>query len=217
LRGKKCIEVGGTTEMFESTAYGMPLYPFIEYLDGANLFNNNPFPNQVQLTFDYEFRPGKIGHRHNVDVVDLDIIDKKYDVIISSHVIEHIANPIKAIFNWKKILNKDGLILSIIPDKRFTFDHKRPLTSYAHLIEDFLNNTPESDDTHIEEQILLHDWNYGGLKGFNEFAKDNEYHRVVHHHTFNEELVKQMFNYCGVKTMVCYFQAPYHIVHLGKI
>lgn len=39
----------------------------------------------------------------------------------------------------------------VVPDRRFTFDHKRSRTPLRHLIDDFDRGTTEVDGTHIDE------------------------------------------------------------------
>ena len=72
-----------------------------------------------------------------------------------SHCIEHIANPLKAISEWKRILKDNGLILLIVPHKDKTFDHNRPITSLSHLIEDMKTDVQEDDSTHLPEILEL--------------------------------------------------------------
>lgn len=149
LRGKEGIEFGGTTELFYEPRNNMMLYPFVK-LDGANIFDDNHFNDLSGYDFNYFYGVGK---RYNVDASDeegIKNINKKYDFIVTSHVIEHMANPIKSIELWKKhILNDGGYILTIIPYYKECFDRNRPLTTIEHLIEDYQNNVDESDTTHI--------------------------------------------------------------------
>jgi 2-polyprenyl-3-methyl-5-hydroxy-6-metoxy-1,4-benzoquinol methylase len=41
----------------------------------------------------------------------------KYDLIIMSHVLEHVQNPVKLLNQFSEYLKKDGLILGIVPNK----------------------------------------------------------------------------------------------------
>ena len=76
----------------------------------------------------------------NVDFVCFDgnvpkaVGDKKFDVIIASHVAEHIPNFIKWLQDLSYILNPHGCIYLVIPDKRFTFDVERPITTFGELL-----------------------------------------------------------------------------------
>ncbi len=58
------------------------------------------------------------------------------DFVVANHFLEHCENPIQTIVNLARVL-KDGGILYMATDKRFTFDAERPVTSYAVLAETF--------------------------------------------------------------------------------
>ncbi len=75
------------------------------------------------------------------------------DYIASSHVFEHLSNPILALCDWYRVLKPGGIIYMVVPDRRFTFDHLRKRTSLSHLVHDFENNTTSCDPTHIGDFI----------------------------------------------------------------
>lgn len=215
LSNLKGLEFGGPTELFWNPNCGMPLYKNVK-LDGANLIEDNFFQFSFSDEFDYSY--GK-GEQFSIDCSNedsLSSIEKKYDFIVTSHVIEHLANPIKAIRLWKRLLKKDGYILSIIPDYLNCFDRNRPLTTLEHLIDDFANNTEESDCTHIEEQKKLHDWSCGGHKDFYNLCEENEKTRVVHHHTFNLITSELLMYACGLNPVFNFKHDPLNIVNLSK-
>lgn len=60
---------------------------------------------------------------------------KYYDWMIASHVIEHTPDLVDFLLNCDEILNDNGVLSLVIPDKRFCFDHFRPLSSLAHIID----------------------------------------------------------------------------------
>ena len=51
------------------------------------------------------------------------------DFIFSNHVFEHLQNPIQVLTNWLSALKPGGLVLAVIPDPRYTFDARQPLTT----------------------------------------------------------------------------------------
>ena len=215
LENKKGIEFGGPTELFESNRYNMLLYQYI-MLDGGNLFEHNYFQDSITDQFLYM---NKVGRQLNIDCAklsDVQSITDKYDFVVTSHVIEHIANPIKAIKSWSDyIIKPNGYILSIIPDYRFCFDRNRPLTTIEHLLEDYKNDIGEDDKTHIEEQKKLHDWTCGGHKEFYELCENNHKTRVVHHHTFTPETVNQLYIESGLKSLMTFKHDSLNIVNLS--
>ena len=99
------------------------------------------------------------------------------------------ANPLAAIFEWKRILKKEGVLLLILPKKEANFDHRRPDTTTQHLIDDYNNRTNEDDKTHLNEILQMHDLRRDPqAKSYENFKKrcnDNVINRCMHHHVFN--------------------------------
>jgi 2-polyprenyl-3-methyl-5-hydroxy-6-metoxy-1,4-benzoquinol methylase len=70
---------------------------------------------------------------------------KHYDWIIASHLIEHTPDLIAFLADCDSILKDDGVLALVIPDKRHTFDHFRPITGLARLVDSHLSgNTMHS-------------------------------------------------------------------------
>lgn len=63
---------------------------------------------------------------------------KYYDWIIASHVIEHTPDLIAFLNDCDSILKDDGVVCLVIPDKRFCFDHHRPITGISKIIDSHL-------------------------------------------------------------------------------
>ena len=83
------------------------------------------------------------------------ISDQSQDFVIANHFIEHCQNPVLAIKNFLRVLKPDGIVYLGIPDKRYSFDAKRPVTTLEHLLRDY-NEGPEwSRKSHIEEYLHL--------------------------------------------------------------
>ncbi len=74
--------------------------------------------------------------------------DNEFNFVILSHVIEHVANPIKVLREVFRIVRPGGHVLIAVPDKRYTYDRPRGLTSFDHLWADYENGVTESDDEH---------------------------------------------------------------------
>lgn len=62
-----------------------------------------------------------------------------YDWVIASHVIEHCPDLIGFLKGLSDILTDDGVVSLAIPDKRYCFDHFRPITSISKIIDAHLN------------------------------------------------------------------------------
>lgn len=61
-----------------------------------------------------------------------------FDYVVASHVIEHAPNLLRFLSDIHNILKPGGSLILIIPDKRFTFDLKRPNTTFGEVLEKFL-------------------------------------------------------------------------------
>jgi len=109
--------------------------------------------NREQLVDKYR------DHEVNVSkIVDVDFVwqgesyseltgkSKFYDWIIASHVVEHTPCLIGFFNNCDSILKDDGVISLVVPDKRYCFDHYRPITGISRVIDMYYqkstNHTP---------------------------------------------------------------------------
>jgi SAM-dependent methyltransferase len=59
-----------------------------------------------------------IGDGHTLDCCE----DNSLDFIFSSHVFEHLMNPLAVLEHWSRKLRRGGAVLSVIPDCRYCFD-----------------------------------------------------------------------------------------------
>ena len=161
LDGLKGIEVGGSAHN-----------PF-----GLNTINVD-FTDDMNTIFK-KAEEQICGEKLKVDVIgngeDLQFEDNSYDFIISSHVVEHLFNPIKALMNWKRIIKDKGYILNIIPIKEFTPGETRPITTFDELYDRYIGKikTPE-------ELLKLE---VGELEGNSCMSKDDIINILNTHHT----------------------------------
>jgi hypothetical protein len=79
------------------------------------------------------------------------VASESEDFIVCSHVLEHLANPLRAILDFHRVLRPGGLLLILLPDRRRTFDKDRPPTQLEHVVADFEGDVVEIDDDHIVE------------------------------------------------------------------
>ena len=199
FRGKHGLEIGGPTPLFDASNI-LPLYSYAKAFDCANY---------AQYTI-WDEAGGKVSVRYEKEMVceagDLKSVESKtYDFVLSSNCIEHLANPIKAIQEWVRVTKPGGFIVMVVPRKESNFDHRRPLTSFVHLLEDFKKDMPESDLTHLEEVLALHDHSLGPPAGtpeeFKQRSLKNLENRALHHHVFDLDLLKEMTDYCGLEIL----------------
>ena len=79
---------------------------------------------------------------------------KFYNWIIASHVIEHTPDLIHFLNECDSILKDDGVLSLAVPDKRLCFDHFRPLTGIARIIDNHLQKRTIHSLGTIAEQWL---------------------------------------------------------------
>ena len=61
------------------------------------------------------------------------VADGSQDFIIANHFLEHCEDPIAAIHNHLGKLHEGGILFYAVPDKRYTFDWPRQVTSLEHM------------------------------------------------------------------------------------
>lgn len=82
---------------------------------------------------------------------DLRIVDRKFQTIFSSHVIEHQPDLVAHLQAVGGILAPGGQLCMIVPDKRFCFDHFIPETTIAEVLD-----AASAAKTHSARSVLLH-------------------------------------------------------------
>ena len=218
---KTGIEIGGPSKIFEKTGM-FPVYCIASAIDNCNFNSFTPWNKHLMPGPSFNFNRDKpSGHQYILDASDLrDIPSEKYDFLISSHCLEHVANPIRALKEWLRIIKPQGMIALVLPHKALTFDRKRPDTTLEHLIGDFERDVSESDLTHLEETLNLHDLCLDpGLTSplqLKERCSNNLETRYLHHHVFTEELSKALFEHLNIHILHVAVFFPYHLVIVGE-
>jgi SAM-dependent methyltransferase len=95
-----------------------------------------------------------------VDVVDdgeklLTIAEESQDFIVANHFLEHCENPIRTIETHLGKLRPGGILFYAVPDKRFTFDFRRPVTPLEHMVADYEQGPERSRAEHYEQWTRL--------------------------------------------------------------
>jgi predicted SAM-dependent methyltransferase len=79
---------------------------------------------------------------------------KYYDWIIASHLIEHTPDLIGFLNECDTILKNDGAISLIVPDKRYCFDHYRPITGISKIIDSHFQKSTNHTTGTVAEYFL---------------------------------------------------------------
>lgn len=221
LEGKHGLEIGGPSAIF-ARRNRLPLYPLIGSLDGCNFSHSTLWEPSLEQGQNYVYDNRKAsGYQFIRDAVDIsDIPAQTYDFVLSSHSLEHVANPLRALAEWRRVLKPSGALLLILPNKHATFDHRRPVTQFAHLLDDFSNNVQEDDLTHVPEILELHDLSMdraaGSPQAFKERSLNNLQYRGMHHHVFDASLIAEMLTYVGMSIITSDSAPPFHLITLAQ-
>lgn len=144
---------------------------------------------------------------HSFDFVNVDIVDDgeilgtvpsgSQDFIVANHCIEHCENPLGTIRTHLDRLKPGGFLFYTVPDRKMTFDWKRPNTPFDHLVSDDIDGAQQSREEHYREwaQLVLgkrgseigeaagnlmngrfsihfHSWDKANLRAFFESARE---------------------------------------------
>jgi len=216
LAGKCGLEIGGPSPIFSKNRL-IPVYDRCRRIDNCN-FSPETIWGAVggNQEFGTQFGSELIAEACNLSM----IASESYDFVLASHALEHLANPLQALTVWKRVLVPGGVFLVIVPDKRATFDHRRPFTSFDHIQSDFKNHASEDDLTHLEEILRLHDLGLdppaGSPQAFRERCLKNASIRAMHHHVFSPDVLVRIFTRLGMKVLRLVIERPENIVVLAQ-
>lgn len=131
-----------------------------------------------------------------------------FSYVASEHVLEHLANPIAAIEEWKRVLKPGGRILIWLPHRDRTFDRERPRTLLSHLEEDYRSSTKDDDRAHLDEWKALvierglapH---YGAIP-----LEEHPANGILHHHVWITEDVCELLRSRDLKILESFDLCP---------
>ncbi|PTQ68456.1 methyltransferase domain-containing protein [Pseudomonas sp. GV071] len=199
VRGKNGVEIGGPSAVFKTI---LPLYQVANRLDGVNFSNETIWEGALRPGGEYNFYKNKEGVQYVSDAADLSGIESAaYDFLLSSNCLEHVANPLKAVSEWCRVLKPKGVFVLVLPKKESNFDHRRPISTFEHLLEDYTENVGEDDLTHLPEILQLHDLardpHAGTLEQFKQRSLNNFNNRTLHQHVFDMGLIEEILEFTG--------------------
>jgi SAM-dependent methyltransferase len=221
FENKLGLEIGGPSGMFKRRG-SLPIYAIAGRIDNCNFGHRTTWEGAIQTgpTFHYD-KDHAPGHQYVAEATRLDgIASSSYDFVLSSHTLEHSANPLQALSEWMRVLKEDGLLVLALPHRDGTFDHRRPVTPLTHLVQDFERRTAEDDLTHLDEILRLHDLSRdpeaGDAAQFAERSKMNFENRCLHQHVFDTRLAVAVVNHMGLQILAVEAFRPHDILLLTR-
>lgn len=221
IAGHKGLEIGGPSPIFARGGL-LSLYPVVGSLDNCNFAGRTLWEGELRDGGPFVFQPGRAPGRQIVaEGADLSsLATGSYDFVLSSHMLEHTANPLRALAAWKRLLVPGGTLVLVLPHRDGTFDHRRPLTTLEHLAHDFDAARGEDDETHVAEILALHDVSRDDglrdMEALRERAANNLEVRSLHHHVFNTPLAVAMVRHAGFLVISAEPLLPYHIIVIAR-
>ena len=132
LRGLTGIEIGGSAQ----NDYGLDALNVDRYASMETIYKQE------------EWR--LCGRKRPVDIVapgdELPLADDSVDFVFSSHVIEHFADPIRALKEWFRVARR--YVVVVVPHPNRTFDRGRELTSTAELLDRHRRGLTADEEAH---------------------------------------------------------------------
>lgn len=186
------IEIGAYHNPF-------PAHPFMK----VTYIDKKPYNDLIKMR-DADPNLGPKIPIQRVDLVDdgqwlKKIPDNSQEFVISSHQIEHVQCPITAVENHVRVLRKKGVAIYAIPDKRYTFDRDREITTYGHLLVDYnlskngsydISRLCEHYDDYLTHVDKIQDPKQRESITLDRISKDED----VHFHAWDAKTILGTFN-----------------------
>lgn len=202
------------TKLIQKFSYVNRITLAVAYLDGAGIeigAMNYPVVVKKGVKVKYYDRISreesyKIFPSINLkDLVKVDIIGdgekldniktESQDFVIANHFIEHCQNVVLTIENILRVLRIGGIIFMAIPDKRYTFDIERDITTADHLKKDYMQGPLWSEYDHYTDFVKFTD--HGKGKSIEEIeeiiVKLKEKNWSIHFHVWDHQAMIEMF------------------------
>ena len=219
--GRSGLEVGGPSTVFGGRRGILPIYPEVGDLDNCNFSSQTAWNEHVEgATFVYE-KGRAPGQQVIAEASDLATIPAaRYGFLLSSHALEHCANPLKALGEWLRVLEEGGTLVLLLPHREGTFDHRRPVTPLEHLVADAAAGVGEDDMTHLEEILALHDLALdpggGTPEQFRKRSAKNVENRCFHQHVFDTRAMVKLLDHIGVQLLAVETMQPFHVIAVAR-
>jgi SAM-dependent methyltransferase len=160
--------------LFDTTGLGLEIGPSFNPLlpkkDGYNVEILDHL-NDQDLIKKYENAAGAdISKIESVDYVSsgssiYDAIGKaqRFDYIFASHVIEHTVDFVGFFQDCERLLKPEGVLVLVVPDKRYSFDALRPLSSTGDVLQGHIDRRTNHSPGKVFDEIAYNSLREGAL------------------------------------------------------
>ena len=195
MESKAKVDLSGRHLVGAGVEFGALHTPLLVDTDRATVKYVDRLTLEQALEAFPEFSTTLIGFRDSlVDpdfIIDINVSDlaeltpHQFDFFIANDVVEHIPNPLRFLENVHDVMKPGALFFLTVPDKDYTFDASRELTSNDHLWTDYTEGATEVADYHIEDFCRHAEGKVPGrLRRRKAYAQHRE--RSIHVHVWNQ-------------------------------
>ena len=142
-RSKKILEIGGGYNPLAPKSKGFNTKT-VDHDTAENIYKKY----KAQIENNIYSKNNKVEYVDYVwkgEFLD-NIIKERFDIVIASHVIEHIPNVLSFLKSTSNLINNDGIVSLAVPDKRYTFDYFRYPSEFGLAVDNYNNKVSKHSD-----------------------------------------------------------------------
>ena len=125
---------------------------------------------------------------------DLGVVNEKFDIVFSAHVIEHCPDLVEHFKGVANILNPGGLYVLLVPDKRYCFDYYHAESTLTEVLEAFAAKRKIPRLADVINQGFTRTHNNAVLHWFGEHGKRYGYRDTPLAPDLNVEVMGEYFH-----------------------
>ncbi|MDQ8728355.1 methyltransferase domain-containing protein [Bradyrhizobium sp. LHD-71] len=145
------------------------------YRNVKNLtFADKRTPAEIEALFG-----SKIGYKVLSVEQALASFVRSADFVVAHHVIEHIANPIRALSGWLEMIRDEGNLFLSLPNEKNGCEAQRLPTPFSHVLDDYVFDRDEDHfDSKLHVPHFINQWEHFQPGGFH-YSKDRNLKHYV--------------------------------------